>query len=443
VCWCCGYPELEDFFFLGESDLAGYRLRLNRHRDAWATLGNFLRAQLRHFGPVWRELENWSRIWASAQAEAAKMGLDMPAVFRRAEQLWPQLEAEPEPLGTPPEKQEVKDQPTPAPPDEPESLERVRRWVEGLPDGEVDAGMWVDFLASLDGVEDAFFLEAFRDEELKRQFDSFETASTDAEGNLSGRRRKRIRRFVEKLGDGVELHMLKMPGGEFLMGAEGYAFEQPVHKVGVPDFYLGKHAVTQAQWRAVARLLKVNVEMGEEDSYFKGDAHPAECVSRAEAEEFCARLSRETGRRYRLPSEAEWEYACRAGSRGPFTFGQTLTPSIANYDGGRPFGRAPHGVFRCQTVAVGSLGVANDFGLCDMHGNVCEWCADEWHDTYAGAPADGSAWAGGGGDPAYGVTRGGSWAHAAEVCRASDRVRESTDAGLKLHYLGFRVALDL
>ena len=434
-CKTCGYGELEDVYFIDEADLDAYRRRLEHYRAAWVSLENALLTQLRAVGLDWRKLENWNRIWAQVQAEAVRIDLDRNSVFKRVEFLWAQNE-KPPPPPQPPE-----EQPPPPPPPHSESLERVRRWVADLPDGEVDMGAWVDFLDTLDGAEDVFFLESFRDEELRRQFDNFETVLTDAEGNLSDRRRKRIKQFVENLG-GVDLHMLRVPGGEFQMGAEEYSFEQPVHRVSVRGFYLGKHPVTQAQWRAVARLPKVSVEMGEDDSHFKGDALPVECVSRAEAAEFCARLATQTGRRYRLPSEAEWEYACRAGARGPFAFGPTLSPAVTNYDGGRPYGGAPGGLFRRQTVAVGSLGVANGFGLCDMHGNVCEWCADEWHDNYEGAPADGSAWVGGG-DPAYGVTRGGAWAHGAEVCRASDRVREAADTGAKLYYLGLRVALDL
>lgn len=434
-CQRCLYAEIEDADFLDESDQARYRQRLDSHRRIWHALEDSLREQLHKFGPNWHRLENWQEIWIHIQpgvaelSAAAGKSIDVRRVFRHAEYIWKQLEDEPPPPPPPPE-----------PPDPPE-LERVRQWVASLPDGEVDARAWMDFLGSFDELADTFFLEAFRDEELKRQFNSFETVTVDASGNLSDGRRRKVKQFVEKLGDGVKLVMLKIPGGEFQMGSASYSFEQPVRTVKVPDFYLGKYPATQAQWKAVVRLPKVRIELGDNDSYFKGDSLPVECVSWAEATEFCARLSKKTGRGYRLPSEAEWEYACRAGSNWPFAFGPTLNPSVANYDGNRPYGNAPHGVFRGQTIAVGSLCVANSFGLCDMHGNVCEWCADEWHDTYAGAPTDGSAWLTDA-SPAYRVVRGGSWAHTAEICRSSDRNRECPDDGVKLYYLGLRVALD-
>lgn len=438
-CQWCGYGEIEDAHFLDESDQAKYRQRLDNYRAAWLGFKDSLRDQLQQFGTGWRGLENWEEIWTLVKPRAAEINFDKIRTFRYAERIWKQLEEESTVTG------ETRSEETPPPPPpkvEPENLERVRQWVSNLPDGEVDMGAWADFLDSFDKTIDAFFLEAFRDEELKRQFNSFETISIDANGNLSGGVRTKVKQFVEKLGDGVELIMLKIPGGEFQMGAESYSFEQPVHRVNVPDFYLGKHPVTQAQWKAVSALPGISIEIGADDSYFKGDDLPVECVSWVEAEEFCGRLSRKTGRRYRLPSEAEWEYACRAGNAGPFAFGPTLTPSVANYDGHRPYGNAPHGTFREGTVAVGSLGVANVFGLCDMHGNVCEWCADEWHDTYSGAPTDGSPWLSSD-NPAYRVFRGGSWTHGAEVSRSSDRKREHPDSSVKLYYLGFRVALDL
>jgi formylglycine-generating enzyme required for sulfatase activity len=444
TCKWCGYDEIEDADFLNESDQAGYRQRLDDYREAWIGFENSLREQLRKFGTDWRELENWREIWTQVRAGATEIKRDWRATFKHAEYIRKQLEDESKQVG----EKKREDEPPPPPPlppspkVEPENLERVRQWVANLPDGEVDMGAWVEFLDSFDETVDAFFLEAFRDEELKRQFNDFDTVTIDPNGNLSSGRRRKVKQFVEKLGDGVELVMLKIPGGEFQMGAEKYSFEQPVHTVNVPDFYLGKHPVTQAQWKAVASLPRISIEIGDDDSYFKGEDLPVECVSWAEAEEFCARLSKKTGRRYRVPSEAEWEYACRAGSRSPFTFGPTLTPSVANYDGDRPYGNAPHGIFRGQTVVSGSLCVANRFGLCDMHGNVCEWCADEWHDTYAGAPTNGSVWISSD-SPAYRVVRGGSWTHAAEVSRSSDRNRERPDVSVKLYYMGIRVALDL
>src|SRR5207244_4203738 len=127
-------------------------------------------------------------------------------------------------------------------------------------------------------------------------------------------------------------------------------------------------------------------------SKFKGDDSPVDGVSWEDAEEFCARLSHRTGRTYRLPSEAEWEYACRAGTTTPFHFGMTIMPDMVNYDGTKPYGKGPKGAYRQHTMPVGNYGPANAFGLYDMHGNVAEWTQDAWHDSYAGAPANGSAW---------------------------------------------------
>ncbi len=135
---------------------------------------------------------------------------------------------------------------------------------------------------------------------------------------------------------------------------------------------------------------------------------------------FCARLSRKTGHHYRLPSEAEWEYACRAGTTTPFHFGETITSDLANYDGNSTYASGPKGVYRRETTPVGSF-PPNAFGLYDMHGNVYEWCADAWHDNYEGAPSDGSAWESGKNDSER-MLRGGSWNFDAVHCRSAYRI---------------------
>ncbi len=129
-----------------------------------------------------------------------------------------------------------------------------------------------------------------------------------------------------------------------------------------------------------------------------------------------SKLSEKTGKTYRLPSEAEWEYACRAGTTTPFYFGETITPDLVNYDGNYPYGAAPKGLYRKQTTDVGSF-PPNPFGLYDMHGNVWEWCSDRWHDNYNGAPTDGSSWETGRDNNR--VQRGGSWNSNAVVCRCA------------------------
>jgi formylglycine-generating enzyme required for sulfatase activity len=214
--------------------------------------------------------------------------------------------------------------------------------------------------------------------------------------------------------------------------------ERPGHAVTVRRFFMSRYEVTQAEWRAVAALPKVERDLNRDPSEFKGDNLPVDNVSWEDATEFCARLSRAAGRTYRLPTEAEWEYACRAGSTGWFAFGPTITTDLVNYDGGTAFGEGPVGVARRKTLPVGGLGSANAFGLSDMHGNVWEWCLDVWHPDYAGAPADGSAWTAGG-DPSFRVIRGGSWITGPSDCRSARRV--NNPPGNRNSDVGFRVVM--
>ena len=148
------------------------------------------------------------------------------------------------------------------------------------------------------------------------------------------------------------------------------------------------------------------------------------------------------GQPYRLPSEAEWEYACRAGTTTPFSFGTTITPAQANYDGNYTYAGGPKGEYRRQTVPAGTL-PANPWGLYEMHGNVWEWVEDVWHDSYKGAPADGSAWTDreGNNSSRYRVDRGGSWLIYSRILRSANRIRLEPD-NLIIN-LGFRVARTL
>ena len=241
--------------------------------------------------------------------------------------------------------------------------------------------------------------------------------------------------------------MVLIPGGSFQMGSNEYEREKPVHTVALQPFLMGKYPITQVQWRAVAAFPQVQLELNAEPSHFKGDNRPVEKISWWEAVEFCDRLSQRTQRSYRFPSEAEWEYACRAGTTTPFHFGEIITTDLANYRGqdweykGKTYsgnyGGGPYGSFREETTEVGSF-PANAFGLYDMHGNVWEWCADHWHDTYAGAPTDGSAWLTENDDAAR-LLRGGSWILFPEYCRSS--FRHSFEPGDRYRYVGFRVVL--
>jgi formylglycine-generating enzyme required for sulfatase activity len=205
--------------------------------------------------------------------------------------------------------------------------------------------------------------------------------------------------------------------------------------VTLGSFFLGQTPITQAQWRLVAGWQKLELDLEPDPSHFKGANRPVERVSWFDAIEFCRRLSQRTGKRYGLPSEAQWEYACRAGSTTPFHFGDTITPELANYNGNNDWGRGPKGAYREQTTEVGSF-PANAWGLHDVHGNVWEWCQDHWHSNYDGAPTDGSAWIEGG-DLSYRVRRGGSWGYIPRDCRSASRYLTFPD--VRSVNLGFRV----
>jgi formylglycine-generating enzyme required for sulfatase activity len=260
---------------------------------------------------------------------------------------------------------------------------------------------------------------------------SFEVATVNKQGQEAPRQTMKAKHFVENLGNSVTLQMVAIPGGTFQMGSpttekSRYSGESPQHSVNVSAFSIGRYPVTQAQYEAV---------MGKNPSHFKGAKRPVEQVSWNDAQEFCKKLSQKTGRTYRLPSEAEWEYACRAKTTTPFHFGETMTSALANYDATVTYQSEPKGEYREQTTDVGIF-PANAFGLCDMHGNVWEWCEDIYHKNYEGAPTDGSAW-NVGGESNIRVLRGGSWIYNPRVCRSA--ARSWYVAGIRYLYFGFRV----
>lgn len=232
-----------------------------------------------------------------------------------------------------------------------------------------------------------------------------------------------------QLAPGVALEMLHIPGGTFMMGSsedevDRYNDEGPQHEVRVASFFMGRYPITQAQWRVVASLPEVEQELDPNPSDFKGDNRPVEQVSWFDVMEFCARLSAHTGQIYTLPSEAQWEYACRAGTTSPFYFGRTLTTDLANYDGN-------------QTTEVGNF-PPNAFGLYDMHGNVWEWCLDHFHNSYKRAPTDGSAWVNAeAGEYKSRIVRGGSWHFNPRFCRCAFRLYNFPD--YRNNNFGFRV----
>jgi formylglycine-generating enzyme required for sulfatase activity/tetratricopeptide (TPR) repeat protein len=277
---------------------------------------------------------------------------------------------------------------------------------------------------------------------------TFNTVTLDRRGKEIERRQLQARQFIEELAHSVTLEMVEIPGGTFVMGSppseeNSFDDERPQHQVKVAPFYLGKFAVTQEQWRVIATdtSLKVKMDLNPEIARFKDKPdsarRPVEQVSWEEAQEFCARLAKKTGRAYRLPSETEWEYACRAGTTTPFAFGETIRLEMVNYDGKYPY-QAPKGKSRVETVPVGSLGIANAWGLFDMHGNVWEWCEDVWHNNYDTAPTDGSAWTVGGISNRR-ILRGGGWDDSDDNCRSANRDDFSTDD--RVSNIGFRVVV--
>lgn len=250
----------------------------------------------------------------------------------------------------------------------------------------------------------------------------------------------------EPLSQGIDLNLVQVPGGEFLMGSpadepDRSAAEGPQHRVTVPSFFMGQYPVTQAEWRVVAGFAKVERSLNPTPSAFEGDRHPVEQVSWLEASEFCARLAYQTRRPYRLPTEAEWEYACRAGTSTPFHFGETMSTEVANYYGKKVYGRGRQGAYRKQTTPVDAFGVANRFGLCDMHGNVYEWCLDVWHSSYQGAPTDSRPWLDTTTSPTERVLRGGAWDDGPAGCRSASRSRSRPE--LRGNIYGLRVVVAL
>jgi formylglycine-generating enzyme required for sulfatase activity len=235
------------------------------------------------------------------------------------------------------------------------------------------------------------------------------------------------------LGNGITLEMVSIPGGSFLMGSmNGDDDEKPQHEVTIKPFCMGKYPITQEQWRAIASRndLKIAQDLDPNPARFKdkpdSDRRPVERVSWDDATEYCARLSKLTERNFRLPSEAEWEYACRAGTTTAYSFGDNINEKLANY--GRNIG---------ETTPVGKYS-ANQFGLYDMHGNAWEWCADYWHSNYENAPTDGREWlAENDGNNLNRVLRGGSWGDYPGLCRSASR--NYLDSGTRFDYDGFRV----
>jgi formylglycine-generating enzyme required for sulfatase activity/uncharacterized caspase-like protein len=273
----------------------------------------------------------------------------------------------------------------------------------------------------------------------------FTVVMVNVKGKEISRRRGQANYLTEDLGNGVTLEMVYIPGGEFSMGSpeskgKQYSNEKPQHSVTVKPFLISKYPITQAQWTEVASLPEVRQKLKLHPSPHRGKSHPVTKVSWHDAVKFCAHLSQKTGHEYRLPTEAEWEYACRAGTTTPFHFGETITSDLANYDARQSYRSKSQGIYREVTTPVGSFQVANPFGLFDMHGNVWEWCLDHWHENYDNAPTNGDEWLDSNENQTR-VMRGGSLLNDPSMCRSSSRLHKNVSETFK--HVGFRIVFSL
>ena len=233
--------------------------------------------------------------------------------------------------------------------------------------------------------------------------------------------------------NGLGMKFVWIPPGTFLMGSpkdDPDAYENEIqHRVTLTKgFYMGVYTVTQEQWQAVR---------GDNPSKFQGEKNlPVESVSWFDCQEFVKKLREEDDWPYRLPTEAEWEYSCRAGTTTPFHFGATISTDQANYDGNYTYGNGKKGVFRANPVPVGSF-PANAWGLHDMHGNVYQWCAD-WYGSY---PQNDIIDPQGPDSGETRVWRGGSWNYYPKYCRSASR--DWHPPANRYPYLGFRICFSL
>ncbi|MEM8809385.1 MAG: formylglycine-generating enzyme family protein [Cyanobacteria bacterium P01_G01_bin.38] len=280
----------------------------------------------------------------------------------------------------------------------------------------------------------------------------FTVNTVDQAGNIRQQQTRKARFFPESFRGGrnpaheqanEQLEMVEITPGKFWMGpsrseaqtSDAQTKALPRHQVNLSSFFISKYPITQSQWAAVAALPKIKRELNPAPSNFQGGSRPVESVSWLDAMEFCDRISQHTGRRYQLPSEAQWEYACRAGTETPFNTGETITSQLADYMASATYKAETVGDYRQSTVPVGSFS-PNAFGLHDMHGNVWEWCADSWHRNYRGAPTNGQ--------PRVTVSaqrsrtiRGGGWLDTPNKIRSASR-SGYTETALN-RTIGFRV----
>ncbi len=305
-----------------------------------------------------------------------------------------------------------------------------------------------------------------------RQRTAIELITVNSLGKRNKPDQQTIEFFIQPIGADSSLQMALIPAGDFIMGSpfdepKRRPNEGPQHLVTVPRFAMSRTSITQAQWAALLRSApeKIKRDLPYAPSFFQGVTLPVESISWLQAVEFCDRLSKLTGLRYRLPTEAEWEYACRAGTMSPFHFGPTITGELANYCGtggavrgmnsgqdissiqyddttyeAGSYAEGPIGVFRNTTTPVGSF-PPNSFGLYDMHGNVWEHCLDTWREHYGDVLADGRAYLDGRQD--LRVLRGGSWSHHPAICRSAYRDVMIWDTAGWQGRVGLRIVCEL
>ena len=262
----------------------------------------------------------------------------------------------------------------------------------------------------------------------------FDAITVNQQGQEINRKRGTAQYCTESLDNGVGLTLVAIPGGSFLMGspeseAERHNNERLPHPVTVEPFLMGKYPVTQMQWRAVAALPKLKHDLHLTNLDSKGLKRAMDAVDWYPAVEFCARLTAYTGRPYRLPTEAEWEYACRAGTTTPFHCGATLTTDLANYNSVHTSAAARQGLAQGSPTDVDQF-PPNAFGLNDMHGNVEEWCVVG--DKQAPFEVNAS------GGWTEKVLRGGSWCHSPRQCRSASRDSQHC----RLYRVGLRVVCE-
>jgi eukaryotic-like serine/threonine-protein kinase len=239
--------------------------------------------------------------------------------------------------------------------------------------------------------------------------------------------------FTEDLGNGVKLDMVYVPAGSFDMGSNEHNTQQPIHRVKLSSFCMGKYPITQQQYQAI---------VGTNPSHFlyQSDNLPVQPVNWRDAIKFCQKLSQHTGKQYTLPSESQWEYACRAGTTTPFYYGETISTDLANYYGDVTYGKGSKGEYRNRPTDVGSF-PANAWGLYDMHGNVWEWCLDDWVENYRNAPTDGSARTDGH-DYLKSIRGGGFRSHPIHFCSANrGKSLEYSQPNMDNEDVGFRVVV--